>query len=577
MKSNNIFNLYLLCLSVAIGILAAAGALLFRKLIDLFQYLLWPANTSFYEMLNHCPAWMILLIPTTAGLIAGPLITCFIPEARGTGIPEVIVSVTRHESTIRHRVTFLKSLITALLISSGASLGREGPIVQIGASIGSSLASISRRVPDVRRICLASGAAAGIAATFNAPITGTFFAIEIILMDIEIAHISHIMISSIIASLLSRLFWGELPTFGLTSFELLSYYELFIYLFLGLLSGLIAIVFICMIYNTDSLFNRLPLPDWIKPAVGGLLLGILALKLPQVMGVGYETVIQSLNASLTLKMALILLIAKIAATAMCIGSGMSGGIFAPSLVTGATLGTSIGIASCMMFPEMDLNAAHYALVGMGGMVAGTTLAPITAILTIFELTYNYHMILPLMLTCITSTFIVRLLFGYSVYEMKLIKGGINIVRGHDALVLRSLRVQDFMSREYESLQNSTPLHHIIHKAVQSIYPHFVVLNAHNELTGVLSLRDLKSAMSLAADLKKLIIAADIMTCNVITITPHNNLETALYLFEHHHISFLPVMNPQHPLEVVGILKKDALLQAYKERVLKDRILSSSVK
>jgi CIC family chloride channel protein len=577
LKSNNIFNLYLLCLSIAIGILAAAGALLFRQLIDLFQHVLWPGNTSFYEMLNHCPPWLIVLIPTTAGLIAGPLITCFIPEARGTGIPEVIVSVTGDESTIRHRVTFLKSFITALLIGSGASLGREGPIVQIGASIGSSLASISKRTPDVRRVCLASGAAAGIAATFNAPITGTFFAIEIILMDIEIAHISHIMISSIIASLLSRLFWGELPTFALTSFELLSYYELFIYLFLGLLTGLLAIFFICLIYSTDSLFIRLPLPDWLKPAIGGLLLGMLALKLPQIMGVGYETVIQSLNASLTLQMALILLVAKIVATALCIGSGMSGGIFAPSLVTGATLGTSIGIVSSMMFPEMGLNAAHYALVGMGGMVAGTTLAPITAILTIFELTYNYHMILPLMLTCITSTFIVRLLFGYSVYEMKLIKRGINIVRGHDALVLRSLRVQDFMTREYETLQEATPLTHVVKQAIQSLYPHFVVLNTQNELTGVLSLRDLKNSLSLVTDLKDLIVAADIMTRNVITITPQSNLETALYLFERHHISFLPVMDPQYPLEVAGILKKDVLLQAYKERVLKDRILSSSVK
>lgn len=577
MKRKNVGELYFLFFSIAIGILAAIGALLFRKLIAIFQNLFWPAGTGFFEKLTHSPWWLILLVPTAGGLIAGPIITYFIPEAKGTGVPEVIVSVTGRESAIRHRVTFLKALITSLLIGSGASLGREGPIVQIGASLGSSLAQIFRLSPDLRRVCLASGAAAGIAATFNAPIAGTFFAVEVILMDIEIAHISHIMISSIIASLMARIFWGEFPTFLLEPFHLISYRELPIYLVLGLVAGLIAIIFVCLIYGTDSLFSRVPIPDWIKPAIGGLILGALALKLPRVMGVGYETVLEALTAALTLKMALILLAAKIFATSLCIGSGMSGGIFAPSLVTGATLGTAVGLAADMLFPDLVLNPAHYAVAGMGAVVAGTTLAPITAILTIFELSYNYQLILPLMLACISSAIVVRLLFGYSAYEMKLIKHGINIVRGHDVTVLRSLRTRDFLSKEFEILRDAAPLNEVVERVIHSFYPHFVVLNEHDELAGVLSLRDLRSSLVRVEELRWLVIAADLMTRNVITISPENNLETALHLFENHRISFLPVIDPQNPKKVVGILKKDDLLQAYRERVLKDRILSSSLK
>ena len=172
---------------MAIGILAAIGALFFRSLIEIFQNLFWASGSTFLEKLINSPWWLKILVPVAGGLIAGPIITFLVPEAKGPGVPEVILSVARRQSTIRHRVTFLKSLVTSLLIGCGASVGREGPIVQIGASVGSSLAQVFRLSPDLRRVCLASGAAAGIAATFNAPIAGTFFAVEIILMEIEIA------------------------------------------------------------------------------------------------------------------------------------------------------------------------------------------------------------------------------------------------------------------------------------------------------------------------------------------------------------------------------------------------------
>jgi CIC family chloride channel protein len=573
LKRQSLDNLYFLGFSVAIGILAAIGALFFRSLIEIFQNLFWASGSTFLEKLINSPWWLKILVPVAGGLIAGPIITFLVPEAKGPGVPEVILSVARRQSTIRHRVTFLKSLVSSLLIGCGASVGREGPIVQIGASVGSSLAQVFRLSPDLRRVCLASGAAAGIAATFNAPIAGTFFAVEIILMEIEITHISHIIISSIVASVLSRIFWGEFPAFIVAPFQLTNYWELSIYLALGLLAGFVAIFFVRLTYAIDGLFCRLRIAEWIKPAIGGLLLGLIALKLPHVMGVGYETVNLSLAGSLGLKMAVLLLFAKILATSLSIGSGMSGGIFAPSLVLGATLGTIVGIIANYLLPDLALSPCHYALAGMGAVVAGTTLAPITAILTIFELTYSYQIILPLMVACITSAIIVRLLFGYSGYEMKLLKQGINIVRGHDVGILRNLRATDFMSKEFETLRDSTTLLSIADQVIQSPYPHFVVLNQRDELAGVLSLRDLRASLDKFEELKKIIVADDLMTKEVITLSAEDNLEVALHLFESHRVSFVPITDSANPKKVIGILKKDDLLQAYEERVLKDRILS----
>ncbi|GKT09206.1 chloride channel protein [Desulforhabdus sp. TSK] len=577
LKRQGIKDFSFLAFSVAIGVLAALGALGFRALIELFQGIFWPSGMTFLDRVTSAPWWLKILVPACGGLLAGPIITFVVPEARGPGVPEVIVSVANRQSTMRHRVTVFKALVTSLLIGSGASLGREGPIVQIGSSIGSSLAQLFRLSPDMRRICLASGAAAGIAATFNAPIAGTLFAVEIILLDIEIAHISHIIISAVVSSALARIFWGNFPAFKVIGFELVHYWELFFYLLLGLLAGLMAIGFVRLVYAMDGLFRKLPVFDWIKPALGGLLLGCLALICPHVMGVGYDTINMALVDALPLQLALWILAAKMIATALCIGCGMSGGIFAPSLVLGSAIGTAVGLLICHLLPHLGLNPSDYVLAGMAAVVAGTTLAPITAILTIFELTNSYQTILPVMVSCIASTLLVKLLFGYSAYEMKLLKQGISIVRGHDIGILRNLSVGDYMEKDFEFLEVRAPLTEIVSRVIQSPFPHFVVMNDRGELAGVLSARDLKASMDNFDVLKDLTIAADLMTSQVVTLSLQDNLEKALELFEKFRISILPVMHSNDARVVVGILKKDNLLQAYREKVLKDRILSCSIK
>ncbi len=523
--------------------------------------------------MHAAPWWLILSLPAAAGLVSGVVIAFWAPEVKGPGVTEVILAVARRQSAIRHRVTLLKALVTSMLIGAGASVGREGPIVLIGASVGSSLAQVFKISPELRRVCLAAGAAAGISATFNAPIAGTLFAVEIILLDIEIAYISHIIIASVTASVLSGVFWGDFPTFHIMPFEISHYWELSLYLLLGVLAGFLAIGFVRLTYALDSMFGKMPLPIWIKPGIGGLLLGVMGIFLPGVMGVGYDTINLTLAGSLALDMAILLLMGKLLATALCIGSGMSGGIFAPSLVLGATLGTVVGLGFEVLFPETAIQASHYALVGMGAVVAGATLAPMTAVLTIFELTDSHTIILPLMVGCISSSLIVRFFFGYSAYEMKLVKQGINVVRGHDVGILRNLRAEDVMTDDYGVLRVDTTLSEIVEEVMESPATHFMVLNSKDELTGIISLSDLKESLHKYEDLKPLVIAADLMNPGVVSLSSHDNLERALYLFEGEGVSCLPVTDPDNPKVVRGLLKKEDLLQAYRERTLKDRLLS----
>jgi len=567
-------DISLLGFALAIGLLAALGAVAFRSLIELFQFVFWPSGESFLDRVIAAPWWMTLGLPAAGGLVTGPIIQYLAPEARGPGVTAVILSVSAQQSTIRHRVTFLKGLVSSLLLGTGASVGREGPVVQIGASVGSSLAQLFRLRPDLRRVCLACGAAAGIAATFNAPIAGTLFALEIILMNLEVGSISYIVISAITGSVLARGFWGEFPTFEAVTFELGSHFELAGYLLLGLAAGVVSILFVRLTDALEGLFTRLPLPGWIKPALGGLGLGCIALALPQVMGVGYETVNAALSNSLLWNTALILLGAKLLATSLCLGTGMSGGILAPSLYLGATLGTAMGFLFTQLGFAQSLHPALFALAGMGAVVSGTTLAPMTAIMTIFELTLQYQVILPLMLACISSTLVVRLLFGHSAYEMKLVRDGVNIVRGHDVGILRNLYVREFMHRDYAWVREDAPLQELYRRLMESPFPHFVVLDTNEDLAGVVSLRDLRPVLGRFDELEDSLAARDVMTRTPITLGEKDTMERAMHVFEQHQFSFVPVLEDSGSQKVSGILSKDALLTAYDQKVLKDRVLSS---
>ncbi len=565
----------LMSFSVAIGMAAAGGAFLFRWLIENFQDIFWSGGHSFLDMAANSPWWLVLFLPCIGGLTAGVVITNWAPEAQGPGVPEVIKALAVRGGVIRHRITFLKALVTSLLIGCGASVGREGPVVQIGASLGSSAARIFRLDSGMLPVCVASGAAAGIAATFNAPLTGTLFAIEILLLDTEMSYVSHIIVASVTASALSKFFWGDFPTFDAPKFIFSNFKELIIFFLLGILAGLISITFVKMIQLCEYSFGRIPIPKWIKPGLGGLILGAIALKIPAVLGVGYEAVNMGLTGILPLDLALLLLAAKLFATSLCIGSGMSGGIFAPSLVLGAALGVSVSSTINMIFPDLALTHGQYALVGMGTVVAGTTLAPITAVLTVFELTYSYKIILPMMVGCITSALVVRILKGYSVYEAKLLRQGINILRGHDESVMVNVPLHEVMETEFDYLHTTDGLKEAADMALNSEFPHFPVLDEEQKLAGILTLRDMRAFLKNAQDLKGGTDIVDtLMVRTVVSLPVNSNLKEAIMTFERTGVSFLPLINGDRT--VAGIIKSTEAMRIFRERRYKNKILSSSL-
>ena len=564
-----------LLLAIVIGALAGVGTLGFLALIQVGQWGAWPGNGQFMDRVLATPWWLRILIPTLGGLAVGPVIAFWAPEARGPGVPEVIEAATLREGHISPRMALLKVWCTGLTIATGGSVGREGPVVGIGAAIGSYVTRLFSFSAGKGRICLACGVAAGLAATFNTPISGALFTIEVILADLEIFYLGHIFIAAIVAVLISRQFLGDFPTFIVAPFTLQHNGELLVYLALGVLAGLVAIAFTWGIYATDGAFRRLPLPEWLKPALGGLGLGILAVVAPSVLGVGYDSINVSLAGKFALSAAVFLLVAKYLATVLCLGSGMSGGIMGPSLFLGATLGTSLALAANHFFPGLHLRPADYALVGMGALVSGTTLGPITATVIIFELSNSHEIIVPAMVSCIASFQVVKSLYGYSTYETKLRRRGIKIFRGKEVHVLQSMQVKDYITKKMEVIRDDTPLPEILQRVEESAYPFFVVLDDRDELSGVLSLWDLRQVMAKPGEAMATLTARDLKTSPVVSVHPEDDFEQAFNLLMHKNFSSLPVVVPPRDKVVVGILKIEDVLTAYNQRLLKDQTLGSS--
>lgn len=462
--------------AVVIGCLSGLGAVAFRYLISVVQRITWGDWVFSLDRVRAHPWWWIALAPAVGGLLVGPLVFYFAREAKGHGVPEVMEAVALRSGVIRARLVVIKSLASALSIGTGASVGREGPIVQIGAALGSNLGQWLRVSGQRLRTLVGCGAAAGIAATFNAPIAGPIFAAEVILGDFGVAQFSPIVISSVIATVISRYYLGDFPAFIVPGYELVSAWELPIYFVLGAAAALVALVFVKVLYFFEDWLETVPWPAWITASLGGLAVGCLGIAFPEVFGVGYEAMDRALAGEMGLGLLAILLLLKILATSITLGSGGSGGIFAPSLFIGAMTGGLLGTLVHQVFPGATASPGAYALVGMGAVVAGTTHAPITAILILFELTSDYQLIVPLMTSCIIASLIASRLEPESIYTMKLTRRGSAIRRGQDLNVLRALKVRDVMSDQVVMVREDKSLGELVTEVADHPQPIIYVVD-----------------------------------------------------------------------------------------------------
>jgi CIC family chloride channel protein len=580
---------HLSVLAVFIGVVAAILAVLFRYFIE------WIFGVAFADpedLLNM--AWWdrakYALIPAIGGLLVGPIIWFAAREAKGHGVPEVMDAVIRFGGRIRLRVVGVKALASAITIGTGGSSGREGPIVHMGSAIGSNVGQFLHLNPAQTKILLGCGAAAGITATFNTPIAGVLFAIEIILMEFKTRSFIPIVIASVIATLVAPAFdgtiqhaltgvwpadiWKITPAFNVPEFPVIPPQELFAFLALGIICGLLALIYIKFLYRAEDFFEAIKAKPWLKPAMGGLVLGALGLAFPWVHGVGYSTIEDVLNSqfggtdgSSTISMTIIALMAvlalvKILGVSLTLGSGGSGGIFAPALFIGAMAGGAFGAVVNNYFPgTADYGA--YALVAMAALVAASTRGTLTAILMIFEMTRAYDIILPLLFACVIADMVATMGSPETIYTRKLLRRGVKIVHDLEPNVMQLFTMREVMvpREEVVTLSPGDALHKVVAVIRRTGHNGFPVLDGEGKLVGVVTFEDTRNAHN-RGDL--FIKVGEMMTTDIVTVTPYETGEVALRRMGDRRVSHLPVVDPYDSTKLMGWISKGDVVFAYED-------------
>jgi CIC family chloride channel protein len=568
-------NAFLITVSFAVGISTGLGAAIFR-------WLIMECRQIFF---GHNILWLIPIVPMLGGLIVGPIVYFYAREAKGHGVPEVMAAVALRSGVMRPRVVVAKAITSAICIGSGGSAGREGPIVQIGAAVGSTIGQALHLSGERVKILVGCGAAAGIAAVFNAPIAGMFFALEVILGDFAIGTFAPVILSATLSSVISRAIFLDKPAFVVAPYHLVSAIEVPLYMLLGALCGVVAFIFIKSLYLFEDIFDqKIKIPNYLKPALGGILLGLLGLftvktgikvldsSSPPIFSDGYETVTAVLQNGGLWAVLLALVFFKILATNLTLGSGNSGGIFAPSLFMGAMAGGSFGMAAHALFPSLTAAPGAYALVGMAAVVAGTTHATITSILIVFEMTGDYKIVLALMIACVFSTLISKKLSPQSIYTLKLVRKGVKLSGGKYVNLLDDRRVWEVMRTDINGIPMNTKLGDIYRHFAESDLNSVPVLNYDGSFYGIIYLKNLRSVLA-KHEADTLIIASDIATRNLITISAEDNLNTAFRAFGMRDDEIIPVVAGRDSFELRGFLFRMDLMNYY-NRILDERASSA---
>jgi CIC family chloride channel protein len=565
-------------LAALVGVGAGLGTVLFIRLIGWCEafFLGW-----LRDRLGFMGDYALLLIPLLGALPVGLLVTRVAPEAKGHGVPEIMEAEAVRGGRIRPVVVLAKCVASALCIGSGGSVGREGPIAQIGAALGSTLGQWFRVSDERIKLLVVCGSAAGIAATFNAPIAGVFFALEVILGDFSAGAFGTVVLSSLVASVVSHIFLQDQPVFlQVPQYALVNpWVELPLYLLLGLLAALVAIAFIKTLYWTEGLFDGLRFPSWLKPAAGGLLLGAVGLLSPSitsgaathggvagkpdVFGSGFGAIEAVLEGGVQgpilaiARILALLVLCKLLATTFTLGSGNSGGVFAPSLFMGAMLGGAFGALVHTLLPQATAAPGAYAIVGMAALFAGAARAPITAILILFEMTGDYRIILPLMFAVVVSVVVARRLSRESIYTEKLVRRGIQLRFGRDVNMMEMVLVGEAMTPGFQTVPETMPRSQLLAEFDRTKHHGFPVVDSAGELVGMVTLEDLGRTIAKEAQT-----VGEICTRDLLVLRSDQTLNDALRLFGLHDVGRIPVVDQANSRRLVGVLRRADVIKAY---------------
>jgi CIC family chloride channel protein len=556
---------FLILISVIIGIAVGLGTVLFGLLLKGGAWLFGRFLPSFFG--GHL--WLVALIPALGGLCLAPFILSFPREVPGHGVPSTMEAVALNNGFIRWTNGFLAMILSTFTLGSGGSAGSEGPIIQIGSAFASGVGQFFRISGPRLRILVACGAGAGLAAIFNAPVAGVLFAVEVVLGEFSVNSFGPIAISCVAATALSRVFLFHGALVHLPSCRVFSGWEFPLYSAMGIALGFASILFTHAMKFSERLFRKhLRIPVALKPALGGLGVGIMGLFAPQILGYSYAPIIQAINGKFALSFLLVLAGAKIVATSLTLGSGGAGGILYPSLFLGSFLGAGCGALFHHLFPLLITNAGGYGIVGMGAMLGAVVQAPMAAIIMIFEITGDYTVILPMMAACIIATMIHQYFMKGSIYSLSLSEKGIDIYAAREMGILSDMQVRDVMEPRYETVPASASYEQILKKCLGTQCDCLYILGENEDLIGIISFSQIREFI-LEDSLNGLVVAQDIADPNVVYLTPEESLASSLNKFSLINMEQLPVVVQNNGAKkMTGVLTRSRLFDAYRKEMLK---------
>lgn len=564
-------NLILPILAVVVGILGGVVALGFRELIDLGHLLLYQSHAE--NLLDKIPTlqwWHLLLAPCLGGLVVGFINVRYLNGGRGQGVADIIERNALHGSEFPWKKSMWSALASSLSIGSGASVGREGPILHLTSSISALTAGWFKLDKQHRHTLLGCAAASALAASFNAPIAGVFFALEVVLRHYALNAFTPVVISSVIGTMITRSIYGDFPAYILPNYPIVTYWEFPAFIILGLVSGLAAILFMRSVFIAEDLIGKIKIPKWSKPAIGGLIVGMIALAYPQVLGVGYGTTNMALNENLTggIIFLLVLIVGKTIATAISIGAGFGGGVFSPSLFIGAVVGCAFGTIASSIAPELGIHIGLYAIIGMAATSSAVLGAPISTILIIFELLGDFNITIGVMSGAAIASLLVHTVLGQSYYMWSLMRKGVKLHGNRAMQILQHQTVGDVINSGFESVRATASLPEVIdflHTLPEDTV--VVVIDDEEKFLGTICLNDVKDVAFDPLANQDAIEAQAFTFLYPVVLTTDHSLAHAITIMEKWNMEKMPVVENEENMITVGLTDKSSLLKAHVEALL----------
>ena len=542
-------------LSFVIGALVGLVVVAFILLTGRLAARMYPPGSA---------AWRRILVPTAGSLVSGYLLYKYFPDARGSGIPQTKFAIFIHNGYISLKTVIGKFLCCSISLASGIALGREGPSVQIGAGIASVLGRRFGLGTATVRDLVPMGSAAALAAAFNTPIAAVLFSLEEVLGDLHAPVLGAVVVSSATSWMFLHLILGDEPLFHVPSYHLVNPVEFVIYAILGLIGGLGSVFFVKLLLAIRAWFRRLPKwTSWFQPAIGGLAVGLMGWFMPEVLGVGYDYVEKVLSGDLALKAVVLLAVLKIIATATCYGSGNAGGIFGPSLFIGATIGGAVGSVAHSLFPAQTAGPGAYALIGMGTAFAGIVRTPLTSVIMIFEMTRDYSIIVPLMISNLISFLVSYGLQRQPIYEALAHQEGVNLPGGESRDQLARLQAGGFMQPENRAFPPDLDLATAVKRLKEARVNAWPVVQDHL-LLGMAHLKHMGGPDGDANRVAKNILSrpAGGGAMKYPFIYPDQSLSMALEQMGAASVDSLPVVSRANHSQLLGVLTLPDILNAY---------------